>query len=344
MKSTRVVNHIFIVFGIALILIYGKHIIFPLIFALLIYFLIKSITKFAEKNRIIRLHFPDWIKNLLGSLIIFGVIYFCGKLLVVNLEKLIESFTTFKPNLIQIVKSLDQEYGLDISDEMHHFISDFKIDPYINPILNAVSGFMGSLIMMLFYLLFLFIEEPMFRKKLLLITKDIDKHNDTKDLLSDMQHAITHYVGLKTLISLISAVSCFVAMLLFGLHSALFWAFFIFILNFIPVVGSTFSVFLPTLFALIQFGDGTVALFLLLTLVSIQTLVGNVVEPKLMGDSLNISPLVAILALSFWGAIWGLTGMMVSVPITVIIIILLSKIESTKSIAIMLSQNGKLEK
>jgi AI-2 transport protein TqsA len=71
-------------------------------------------------------------------------------------------------------------------------------------------------------------------------------------------------------------------------------------------------------------------------------LIDNVLEPKIMGGSLNISPLVALFSLSFWGAIWGATGMLLSVPITVILIILLAHFPRTKKIAILLSNNGKV--
>ncbi len=86
----------------------------------------------------------------------------------------------------------------------------------------------------------------------------------------------------------------------------------------------------------------TYALILFFVLGTIQTLISNILEPKLMGDSLNISPLVALFALAFWGAIWGITGMIVSVPITVILIILLAQFPKNKSIAILMSHHGKI--
>jgi predicted PurR-regulated permease PerM len=73
---------------------------------------------------------------------------------------------------------------------------------------------------------------------------------------------------------------------------------------------------------------------------AIQLVIGNFLEPKLLGNSLNISPLVALVSLSIWGAFWGVVGMVLSVPFTVIIIILLAHFSSTKSVAIMLSNKG----
>ena len=93
---------------------------------------------------------------------------------------------------------------------------------------------------------------------------------------------------------------------------------------------------------LLQFGEFGPAIMVLIFVGLAQVLVGNILEPKLMGYSMNISPLVTIIALSIWGAIWGITGMVLSVPITVIMLIIFSQFEKTKPVAIMLSEKGKV--
>ena len=94
--------------------------------------------------------------------------------------------------------------------------------------------------------------------------------------------------------------------------------------------------------ALLQFADINTALLVLAAVGAVQVIVGNIIEPKIMGNSLNVSSLVVLLALSFWGAIWGITGMVLSVPITVILVILFGQFPSTRNIAIFLSDKGKL--
>jgi AI-2 transport protein TqsA len=90
----------------------------------------------------------------------------------------------------------------------------------------------------------------------------------------------------------------------------------------------------------LQFDSLNSTLILLSVLAATQLFISNILEPKLFGKSLNISPLVSMIALTFWGAIWGLPGMIISTPITVIIIILLANITKTHSIAKLLSNNG----
>ena len=141
-----------------------------------------------------------------------------------------------------------------------------------------------------------------------------------------------------------TGVLSFFVLLLIGVDAPLFWAFLIFILNFIPTIGSLIATAFPAVFSMLQFGEFTPALMVLAFVGAIQIIVGNLIEPRLMGSSLNISPLVVFLTLALWGLIWGVTGMLLSVPITVILIIILSEFEGTRSLAIMLSQKGNIGK
>jgi predicted PurR-regulated permease PerM len=128
-----------------------------------------------------------------------------------------------------------------------------------------------------------------------------------------------------------------------GLDFASFWAFLIFVLNFIPVIGSIVATIFPALLALIQFD--TIGPFIVVAggVQLVQTVVGQVVEPKLLGDTLNLSPLAIILSLTIWGAIWGVTGMLLCVPITVIVMIVLAHFRETRVVAVWLSAKGTLE-
>jgi len=295
-----------------------------------------------DSIKILREKIPAWIKNLLSSIVIFSILGFTGKMLVVNAQHLLNSFGLYQANIDKILIRLNEFIGLDITKTISETARNFDLASVINPLLNSLTNLMGSVLMALFYLLFLFIEESNFRNKLHLIFPKEENYDEVRYLLNNIEHSITQYIGLKTMISFISSTVCFVIMLSFGIDSPLLWAFIIFIANFIPVIGAFLVALLPALFAMIQFGEINIPLLMFFALGTVQTLIGNVLEPKLMGDSLNISPLVALLSLTFWGAIWGIGGMIVSVPITVILIILLAHFEKTKSLAILLSQNGKV--
>ena len=162
-------------------------------------------------------------------------------------------------------------------------------------------------------------------------------------VVSHVSTAVNKYFTVKTEMSLLTAVLSYVTMLLLGVDFPLLWAFIIFILNYIPYVGSLVASLLPAIFAVFQYGAFWPFIYVLAAVEAIQILVGNYVEPRVMGKSLNLSPLVVIIALSFWGTIWGVLGMILSVPIVSVIVIICAQFPSTSSIAIMLSENGNIE-
>ena len=142
--------------------------------------------------------------------------------------------------------------------------------------------------------------------------------------------------------SFITGLGSYIALLFIGIDAPVFWAFLIFLLNYIPTIGSLIGTLFPAFFCLLQFGDLSSFLMVLGVVGTLQVIVGNLLEPKLMGNTLNISSFVAIFALSFWGTLWGITGMLLSVPITVIMVIIFSHFSSTRPVAIMLSEKGNI--
>lgn len=131
-------------------------------------------------------------------------------------------------------------------------------------------------------------------------------------------------------------------MSLVGLDFAGFWALLIFVLNFIPNIGSLVATILPTLLALVQFDTLVPFMIIGIGVGTTQLIIGNFIEPPLMGRSLNISPLVVLLSLVLWGSMWGIPGMFLCVPITVVLMIILYQFESARWIAVALSKNGNV--
>jgi predicted PurR-regulated permease PerM len=128
-----------------------------------------------------------------------------------------------------------------------------------------------------------------------------------------------------------------VILLIFGVDFALLWGFLAFLLNFIPNIGSIVAVILPILIALLQFDSASTALILLVLLMTTQMIMGNVIEPKMMSFSLDLSPLLVLVALIFWGWIWGIWGMILAVPIMSILKIVFENVEALKPIGIVMS-------
>ena len=193
------------------------------------------------------------------------------------------------------------------------------------------------------YVLFLLIEQSSFEKKIQALFPDAEKRQDVRDLLHRMQSQIQSYVAIKTLASVATGLISYGILLVVGVDFAAFWGFVIFLLNYIPTIGSMLGILLPTLLAVVQFATIGPVLAVIIGGGATQFLIGNIIEPRLMGTSLNISPLVVLISLAVWGSIWGLAGMFLSVPLTMIAMIVFSYFRPTRPIAIMLSGNGEIE-
>jgi predicted PurR-regulated permease PerM len=187
------------------------------------------------------------------------------------------------------------------------------------------------------------LEEVSFSKKTKLVFSDAKRRDQMKQLAQQIYASTNQYITLKTYVSILTGVLSYFILLFFGIDYAFLWAFIIFLLNFIPYIGSFVATFLPAIFGVIQFGTLWYFIWIFGSIQIIQLIVGNYIEPKVMGKSLNLSPLVVVITLSFWGYVWGLLGMFLSVPITSIMLIILAQFPSTRGVAVMLSENGEIE-
>jgi predicted PurR-regulated permease PerM len=132
-------------------------------------------------------------------------------------------------------------------------------------------------------------------------------------------------------------------MAVFGVEFAVFWAIVIAVVNYIPYVGSAIGTAFPVALALVQFSDINAVLLLLAALIAAQVVVGNVIEPQVMGGSMNLSPYVILIALTAWTSLWGVAGAIFSVPITAIMVIVFSEFTRTRPLAVLLSRDGRID-
>ncbi|MFZ0390139.1 MAG: AI-2E family transporter, partial [Calditrichia bacterium] len=156
-------------------------------------------------------------------------------------------------------------------------------------------------------------------------------------VLKNINRQIQKYLITKTLISLTTGILFGVALTLFDVEFALIWGLLAFLLNFIPNIGSIIATVLPLSIAFIQDTNFGHLFWIALVLIGIQIVVGNLLDPRIVGRSLNLSPLVVLFSLMFWGWIWGIVGMFLAVPISVIIKIIFENIESLRFISVLMS-------
>jgi predicted PurR-regulated permease PerM len=199
---------------------------------------------------------------------------------------------------------------------------------------NSVSGLIGDIVIIMIYVAFLYVTANSFKGRFdRIFSRDEDRER-AHMVGRDVRRTMEQYLWVQTSLSIINSALTYVTLLALGLHNALFWAFVIFVLNYIPTIGSIVAGILPALFAFVQ-DDWpaympqdelwcAVAVFFGVSIW--QFLIGNFVGPRMMANRLNLSALVVLLSLAVWGALWGLPGMFLSAPLTVLIMIVLAQI------------------
>ena len=342
MKISNVAYLLISLIGIVIILIYGKGLLIPFVFAVLLWFIIREIRQFLDRSKFIRNRLPSWLKNIIVTLIILSTLALVSRIVTSSINKLAKSYPEYEANIELIIIQINAVLNIDLMDFLRSHSGDFDFGSILGSVFNSISDLLGNAFIILIYALFLILEESHFHKKLQGIFKSQSSLERVKEILSKIENSTARYLGLKTVVSLITGTLSYIALLIIGIDAPAFWAFLIFILNYIPTIGSLIATLFPAIFCLLQFGELTPGISVLIFVGSIQLAVGNLLEPRLMGGSLNVSPLVTIVSLSFWGALWGITGMILSVPITVIGIIIFSQFERTQAVAILLSEKGKV--
>jgi len=156
--------------------------------------------------------------------------------------------------------------------------------------------------------------------------------------LSHIDKNLRRYLGVKAFVSFLAASLEMIILLLFGVKFAVIWGLMTFVLNFIPSIGAILATLLPTLFALAQFSDPLMSLWVFIAIASVHMTVGNILDPTLMGETLNLSLLVVFVSLFFWGWLWRAVGVLLAVPMTATIKIILQNVPSTARFAFFLEK------
>ena len=357
MNPTKIASALLIIAAIFAVLILGKSLLIPFVIAVLVWYIIVTLSHWIGEFKLVKKYLPDWAKTLISTIVIGIVLLFVGGLIAENAQEMVNALPRYQANLESLINRTEKSLHFDLSGALN--LPDFKKGPnlgnsirsmfekvniskLISGLVSTLSGIAGNTFLIGIYVVFIFFEQAVFDRKIRALFPQEDRYKQFGSVIESINEAIRAYFSVKLTVSLITAVASYLLMAMIGLDFAIFWAFLIFLLNFIPNIGSLIATVFPAVIALLQYDTFAPFLIILLGVGSIQLIVGNFIEPRMMGSSLNISSLVVILALSLWGALWGIAGMILCVPITVILMIIFAQFPATRPIAILLSEKGAL--
>lgn len=204
---------------------------------------------------------------------------------------------------------------------------------------NALSGF-GFTFFVLVYLGFLLASRDNFRRKIVTLFPERDDRREAMHVFDRVRTGVEGYIWVQTITGLFIAFGCWAVMAAVGLQNAVFWAFLIFLLSYIPIIGGAVAGCGPALFALVQFPTFWQAGVLFAVIQVWLFVVANLIQPKMQADDQNIDAIVVLLSLAFWGAIWGVTGAFLSTPLTVMAMAIMAEFKGSRWIAVLLSSDG----
>ncbi len=321
----------------------GQNLLVPFVLAVFLFYLINTL---ADTIRLIPLG-PLKIHRFIAILVALSIILvfasFLVSILTENINAVIAKAPEYQRNFDQISARIAQSLRLEDEPTFQDIFGQVNLRSMLGNLAAAVAGIAGSTGFILVYLIFLFLEQTTFRPKIRALFPTQRRQAAIHSAITEIRRPIQRYLGIKTATSAATGVCSYLILIWVGIDFAGFWAVLIFVFNYIPTIGSIVATLFPALLALFQFPDQYGPFFaVLLGVGALQLLIGNYIEPRIMGTGLGLSPLIIILSLTLWGSLWGIVGAILAVPITVIVTIILSKFETTRPIAVLLSKDGSL--
>lgn len=320
----------------------GRTFIIPLVVAILLFTLLIALVDKIVTISIGKKHFPRGAAVILSLLMIFAGIGVIAVIFANQWGAVVEAAPKYHERLNDILNNLFTVVGDKNADAINEAIAKIDISGWMIGTLGSVGSFTTSFMLVCLYIPFLALERPAMKKKIVIAASTSQTLSEIRSISAAASKSLQTYIGIKTLVSLMTGAISYGVMKYIGLDFAETWGVLAFALNFIPSIGSVIAVILPALVALVQFDTLGPFLIVVFGCGVIQFLIGNVLEPNLMGKSLNLSPLTVIISLTFWASIWGIPGALLSVPLSVCIMIVLSHLPNARWIAVLMSGDGIL--
>jgi predicted PurR-regulated permease PerM len=330
----------------------GRGVIIPVVVAGFLSFFIYTLKETIRKGPLIGRFLPHWFCFILAFAAIGFIFVLIVDIIRDNAEALIARAPEYEARLAVLTKSgLEFIEGLgavpeDVLGGMDELRSRALsvIRPVLAEIGSSLRSITSNVVTIFLYTVFMLIERGRIFKKINLLSGDAHGRRAVNETIGDIGAMVRGYITIKTVMNLAVAMISYAILRALGVEFAGFWGLLIFLLNYIPIVGSFTAITATVLFILVQPEGGgfNTALIALGLLVAGEQAMSSAVEPRLMGKSLNLSPLVILLSLSVWGTLWGFAGALLAVPITVTLMIVLSQFDSTRPIAILMSDSGRI--
>lgn len=338
MRENKIITFsliLIVIFIGGVVLKLAQAVLFPFFLAVFLSFIIYPILDFFTRHRV-----PKTVSMILLLLITFFslylmsmIFYSAGKSFAAELpkygDKVLLAIDSLQQRLVQPadIQSIDWREHIDLG----------RIGTMLLSTLGPFLSFISKLFLIFFFLMFILAGRGKTKEKIKRALAP-ERNERVLNIIENIDSQVQKYLLIKTFVSLITGAFVTSVLLAFGVDFAITFGFFAFILNYIPTLGSVFATLFPVTIALLQFDSIWPAVWIFILLTLIQQIMGNVIEPRIMGQGLGLSPLVVLFFLFFWGWLWGLPGMILAVPIAAIVKIVCANIPELEPVAVLMSK------
>jgi len=307
------------VIAITAALIYTKPVLVPFVLALFIYVACSPLVDLIQKRAKVPQPVSVFITIIL-ILLVFGVCFF---FVAVSIEEFIRGAKVYKMRILDVFESMTvflEAQGFDLRIEtLKRDVSELPVFSVVKGLTGGVISIVSNMLLILVLVIFMLVGGTIRQSK--------------HPLVKELSQKISKYIIVKLTVSIVTGLLVGGLLVALNVELAFMFALLTVLLNFIPSIGSIFATLMLTPILVLQFGFDWQFFFVLISAGSLQFLVGNVIEPKVMGENMDLHPVAILSFLLFWGLVWGVPGMFLAVPITAIVKIILSRIPPTRGVA-----------
>ena len=318
----------------------GRPVLVPIAFGIIATYVVFGLAGLLRRIPYLGARLRAGLRYAIAATLMLVALYLSVDLLLSDKDRLVALAPKYEATLLLLLTKfaalLHIETEASWTAIRRDLLATVDVQGIITSTLSSVSSLLATIVIVLLYAAFFLVEHTKFRRKLVTFASGSPQ---VVSVIDEINAKIGTYLALKALLGAILGIVSWICMRFVGLEFAELWAVLIGLLNFIPYAGSMISVAVPTLLAALQFGQWSEAVALFFALALANFLVGHILDPWLMGGSLNLSPAVILMSLAVWSSIWGIAGAFLAVPITVGLIIAFCAFESTRRFAMLLTND-----
>jgi AI-2 transport protein TqsA len=308
--------------ALATALVYTRDFMIPFVLAIFITTVVAPLVDF----QVVHWRLPNWLAVFTTLLLVLVFLTLIGVVVIMAVQTMIHTATTYSAQVVKLAEQIISQLNAHhIELNQQHVTAE--LEAHVPGVITSTAGTVTSIashgLLIAFFVVFLLMGRNPYRHR--------------TGIYGDIESTIRRYITTMTMLAGVTALLVGIVLWAFGLHMAWLFALLVFVFTFIPNVGPIIATFLPVPIAFTQYHNPWMILAVIAVPGAIHMAIGNFVAPKMMGRDLELHPVTVLLALAFWGLLWGIVGMILAVPIVAMLRIVFSKFNTTRPLAELLA-------